>query len=712
MFRDSTTALKSPATPWRLEKRPLAAVFLVAFSLYAVTAPRSVTLEDDALFIGVLHFAGVGHPPGYPAYTFLGGLFYRLLPFLAPAYKAHLFSAVAAAAACCAVYAVVSMLVNGRWAPYLAAFSFAVSKTLWSQAIIADVYALNAFFFFLLLALCMAHANGGRRLLPLIAVVYGLGLANHYPLLVLATPGLAILVFPRLRQSPLSHVAAFFLALATAAILYLWMVWRSHQDINYNFFGGINDMEQFWFYFLRRSYADVDHQLGADWGDKLEFVQLLSFEIIRQFTPVGFLFVVAGFVVMMRRNKRLCLAMSLSFLCSSFLLVALLDFEATFISFAVFRVYPVVAYGIMAIWLSLGAAQAVSLLSRRAIAAGFLLPFLVGQAAAAHWHDNNRSDYRWAKDLAISKLNTVESGASLFLYDDLDFPVGYLHYVEKIRPDLKIYDSGGIAYRNRLYSVNIPDFPSPDAPLLASKAAILRNFINITYRPTYFHPQQRELFYFPSDFTGFYNRVRRDGKDSGAVFSSGVLRWLQENMDADAGISDAWTKFQLRAMTLQIILTLDGAEDSGVLPKEWRDVLARARKKYPWVRIVNTLRRLNEMSGAELAREWEWARSFNIDDAVFLDKTEKSDFYVMLALLSRRATADGGGSYEKYLQTGLALKKAPDNPALPVLLHYYYGGGRYCRFFETLTAFYPQQATVPHYWRQATAVAAKHCFGS
>ena len=80
--------------------------------LYAYTTPRLVGLEDDGLFISNLHFFGVAHPPGYPIHTFLGGIFYHLLPFGTPAFKGHFFSGFVGAIACAAIYATVAMLLT------------------------------------------------------------------------------------------------------------------------------------------------------------------------------------------------------------------------------------------------------------------------------------------------------------------------------------------------------------------------------------------------------------------------------------------------------------------------------------------------------------------------------------------------------------------------------------------------------------------------
>src|SRR5436309_8275619 len=79
----------------------LLVVFVALFSLYAYSAPRTVTLEDDGLFTMSSYFLGVDHPPGYPLMTVLGKLF-TLLPVGSVAFRVHLMSAFFGALTCVA----------------------------------------------------------------------------------------------------------------------------------------------------------------------------------------------------------------------------------------------------------------------------------------------------------------------------------------------------------------------------------------------------------------------------------------------------------------------------------------------------------------------------------------------------------------------------------------------------------------------------------
>src|SRR3954465_5606107 len=158
-------------TPRRSDWLEAGLIALVLVCLYAITAPRSVALEDDGLFILSSYFLGIEHPPGYPLFTLIGHLF-TYLPFGAVAYRVHLASAMFGALTCGAAWLCARALVAGRWPAYLAALALGVSPVFWSQAIIAEVYTLNTFFFIVLVFMGLracppqgtASANGSRLL--------------------------------------------------------------------------------------------------------------------------------------------------------------------------------------------------------------------------------------------------------------------------------------------------------------------------------------------------------------------------------------------------------------------------------------------------------------------------------------------------------------------------------------------------------------------
>ena len=129
---------------------------LFSLALYVRTAAPTVLPADGGEFQFVPYIAGIAHPTGYPLYTMLGWLWSHALPFGDVAYRMNLFSALWAAVAVALLY-LTSLLFLRRASPktpqgalhasaLAATATLAVSQTFWSQAVIAEVYSLNAFF--------------------------------------------------------------------------------------------------------------------------------------------------------------------------------------------------------------------------------------------------------------------------------------------------------------------------------------------------------------------------------------------------------------------------------------------------------------------------------------------------------------------------------------------------------------------------------------
>ena len=115
--------------------------------LYLFTIPRTVVLEDDGLFLMVAKHFGIAHPPGYPLFTGIAHLFMQF-PFGTDAFRGHLASAFLGALACGVLFGCARLLGASVWAALAGAWAFGASEHFWSQAIIADVYTLNALLFF------------------------------------------------------------------------------------------------------------------------------------------------------------------------------------------------------------------------------------------------------------------------------------------------------------------------------------------------------------------------------------------------------------------------------------------------------------------------------------------------------------------------------------------------------------------------------------
>ena len=147
------------------------AFFAASLILYVATAaPTVATVFDDSLeFHVVLPTLGIAHPSGYPLYTLLGKLATAIIPFRDPAGRANLLSALAAALAIAILYLVARRFAGSRPAAAVATAAFAISPAWWSQATLAEVYALHGLLMILFIYLLLRWEEarrqraGGRR---------------------------------------------------------------------------------------------------------------------------------------------------------------------------------------------------------------------------------------------------------------------------------------------------------------------------------------------------------------------------------------------------------------------------------------------------------------------------------------------------------------------------------------------------------------------
>lgn len=158
---------------------------LLAFSLYLMTLAPTVLyydlpeLRDSSMLQVRVAMLGIVDYTGYPTYTMLGNLF-TYLPIGDVAYRVNLFSAVHAALAVGFLYGV-GYLLTKRIVPAMAgAAAFAVSPLLWSQAVVAEVYAMNAMFVAAILFILFLWRGTRRdRYLLLACLLMGLSLTHH-----------------------------------------------------------------------------------------------------------------------------------------------------------------------------------------------------------------------------------------------------------------------------------------------------------------------------------------------------------------------------------------------------------------------------------------------------------------------------------------------------------------------------------------------------
>jgi hypothetical protein len=455
------------------------AIAVMVGVLYAKTLAPTVlpygtpdTLDSPMLQAEVSAL-GVGHPTGYPTYLMLTHLF-TYLPVGDPAYRTNLASAVYAALAVLVVYLAGKWLCRRAVAAAAGALAFGLSGTFWSQAVISEVYTLEALLVALviLVLLVWRDARADRHLL-LSAFLIGLSLTHHLSSVLLVPAALAFVfltnrcVFSRTGLM-LKGIGLFLLGLLP--LLYLPVRAVMHAPLNEA------DPSTPWRFlllvtggsFLAESSEKGRHcsPSALALADPSTKIGLLGDHLLGQF-PLALVLVgiLAAVYLLFRDRAAAILLGTLFFGC---LCQAVVYLQLGIEDFYVFLIPAFLAFG-LCISAGLGGALqfaeglAVGSATRGAIL--IILSFLmlgmplVGVRGAYATHDRS-GDYGGRKTIEVVASN-VKRGATVLHHRS---PLWYMVLVERRRRDLTLIDPFCTSW-DRHTDVIWPD------PISASRAA-------------------------------------------------------------------------------------------------------------------------------------------------------------------------------------------------------------------------------------------------
>jgi hypothetical protein len=443
---------------------------LLAGVVYWRGAAPGVLAGDSGELQFAAWLAGLSHPTGYPFYLILGWLWSHGLEALGLASPARamtllsvLFGALAVALTCLLAGALIGQDQPGkqttaahRIAALVAALTFAWTPTLWSQAVITEVYTLHAALIAALLWLALlwreeAPTFGKSRTSPLLvalALLFGLGLAHHRTTLLLLPALLVFLVWQapagywRWRQVTLLAVLAM-----APLLLYLYVPLRAPATpyLSISLWPGQSTE------LLDRSPAGLlSYLLGQGFAGEIQrpaqaiaAAPGLVQRFVAELTPLGLALAVLGVAVLAARRQWPLLWLT----GASFALLTGFNLFYTIGDIAVFYIpsylIACVWIGVAVAWLAetagrlagrrwLGLSEGVALVSAVLLAALPVYLFFSHAAAQDRSHDSAAVD-GWQALLAAAPA----PGAVLVSNDrDELMPLWYLQQVEGVRPDL------------------------------------------------------------------------------------------------------------------------------------------------------------------------------------------------------------------------------------------------------------------------------------
>ena len=279
---------------------------VAAFAMYRATLLPGVDFGDTGSFQTMVGSPLITPRDGYPLYFAIGAATLWLTG-AEPARALNLASAIEAALACGLVVLVATELSGSIVAAVGVSLLFAVSYTFWSQAIIAEVYALHIALVALTLLLLLRWANRptGGRLFAFFAV-YALGFGNHLSMILLL-PGYAVfllLAAPRGWRSMFApRIVAMGVACAAAgALQYGWnlrTLWLLPDPPH----GLVDALQRFWFDVTKSDWRDtmVMNVPQSRLGDHLA---MYWFDLTQQFGIAGPVLAAAGLLQLALTNGR------------------------------------------------------------------------------------------------------------------------------------------------------------------------------------------------------------------------------------------------------------------------------------------------------------------------------------------------------------------------------------------------------------------------
>ena len=471
--------------------------FLIPLTVYVKTLPPTIIFGDAGEFVTAAYFLGIPHPPGAPLWVILAHLFTKI-PINSVAWRVTFASSVFAAATCltlfCLLYETIRAFFLKKFPksffPLLLAamLCFAFSRSLWGEALIPKYFTLLPLLFSLQLITLRHWLKEEKNLwhsqaptgawLFVFCFLLGISLTTHY-LFLLLLPAYAIWIaivkgksMPNVR---LLGGMLLFLSLGLLLFAYLPIRAQANPPINW---GNPHTWERFAAYVTRRqfgvSFASASPTLGGVYlpikraqsiTEYVKRIPITSWAFIvtleSELGPVLAALGVLGFFLTWRMPDQ-------EKFWRRWLLLLLLLFLSSGVGYAVATDYQIptrhgasaqflFAYLVFFLWVGYGMVFLVHRILEQwkgrkittvVVIGSFTLPLFL---LSANLHTNDWSSHRVALDHGINILQHVDHNAIVIADRNIWlFPLLYLHTVEKVRPDVTIYDRSGNLFE-RIY---------------------------------------------------------------------------------------------------------------------------------------------------------------------------------------------------------------------------------------------------------------------
>jgi hypothetical protein len=404
---------------------------------------------DGGDLIAAAATGGVAHPSGYPLYLFLASLFQKI-PIGTLAFRTNLMSAIATALAAVIVYMTTTRSLSPArpFTPWLAGltggFAFGLAPLVWSQAVITEVYALNALSVALILYL--SESSVTTRFTQsskdgLLGLIFGLSMGNHITILFL----LPVILLTKVhrnsntsgkvmwkhRKLDIRSFPRLCLWIGIGLLIYLTLPLRALSKPPVNW-GYPSTPGRLWWLVSGKLYQEqlTASSLSMIW----ERLRAIAAIFLDHFGLVGLTVGLAGLIIFFKSTR---LKFSTIWIAGAFSAFAII--YGTQDAF----MYLIPAVLCFAIWIGFGSGKLMETIPGRfrgmPVAAGSILLLVLFIQAGLHWKQVDAASDTRAESFSQDVLSIAPPDAIVFAQgDQAIFSLWYYQYSLHSRPDLDI----------------------------------------------------------------------------------------------------------------------------------------------------------------------------------------------------------------------------------------------------------------------------------
>ncbi|MFH1074936.1 MAG: tetratricopeptide repeat protein [Candidatus Firestonebacteria bacterium] len=452
------------------------AILLFSLLLLVYTACPAIYVGDDGELDAAAYTLGVGHPPGYPVFTLLSHLFARL-PVSNVAFRINLLSVFFGALSIVFLYLIMRKLLKEEkyalTASVFTALMMLLGETFWVQALHSKggIYILNILF---ILGFILTVQNNKKYLFGLLL---GFSLANHHTVAVVFLGLLLYIYYFRrdwLKFKALLNILSFsFVGLC--AYFYLIVSANTNPPMNW---GNPYNFDRMIYHIFRKQYGELT-TLTRSFSNFYAMTKVFVKWLLADFTIFPLLLAFPGIYAFYRKDKKVFYVFLLLLLSSVFGMMYVLNYEVNPKNVYINKVFFIPAFAFIAVFAGFG----YKFVAEKIKYTFAVIPLLLLPSVIDNIKINNLRDNKIAYNYGINILKSLEKNAIFFCEGDNQmFILGYLKYVDKIRPDVIIYDDMGIVFKN-IYGEDFLKMPQRDRDILRNK--LHRDIVLETARPIY-----------------------------------------------------------------------------------------------------------------------------------------------------------------------------------------------------------------------------------